>query len=821
MAWIPLRERLNQLPLVLAGPVLRRTESTSVTVWLALRQACEVTLRIYATEQGNGLEIDALQLQGQRSTVAIGQHLHLVAVTAKTGQSLEPGQIYAYDLSFSGVNAAPQRLHQALNTDHAPLVPISYFEHGLPTFLLPPADVNDLKIMHGSCRKTHGGGIDALVILDDLLEDSAQSPPQRPQQLFCTGDQIYGDDVCDPWLFTLTDAGDTLLGWAETLPTHPGPTAAVPPLKAQDLPPGERSSVAENLAGFTAGMPHKPDRTNSHLLSFGEYCTAYLFAWSPVLWPQLGFPPGKERYRDPQKIKIWDAEVSALGNFLRPLWKVRRSLANIATYMVFDDHDVSDDWYLNQAWCELVLGKPLGRQVVQNALLAYALAQAWGNTPEQFEPGNLGAELLQAAVAWSAAAGAAPAAAASIAGWLGLPATLPDGMPQFRRDQEVWILDHHPDSLQWHYQIQSACHEVIVLDSRTWRGYPIAAENLAPPRLLCHTAFDQQIRLPLRQSQAQHLLTLVVAPTNLIHLRLIDWAQRLSLKQGKVFDNDVGDAWNLHKAALAELLAALFESRDRVVVLSGDIHYGFAARLNYWTEAAEAIQNQGKAKAQVLMQLTSSAFKNAEFKTLLVQTKLKALLPESPQEWAGWRQMPELWEVQSGLSGRQWQQRPPTDHLPIEPLKIRPFRQPAWMLAAAQPASLPDWQYRVEWIRRQPARSLPWGRVGWLKPQRRGLFGRLWHGLSWLWRNRWIQEGPEVVGTSNLGLIQFYNFAPDFAPEQASQILPTVIQDLYWSPPWQPTHIVVSRFEGALYPDENATPFPLMHFEKSNGEDKT
>ena len=811
MPWTSLRERLHHLPLVLAGPILRRTESTSVTVWLALRQACDVTLQVYATDQGNGLELGALQLHGQTSTVAVGKALHLVAGTAQTGTALQPGQIYAYDLIVQLVqrpDAAPQRLLQVLNTDHAPRVPISYFEHGLPTFLLPPEDVNDLKILHGSCRKTHGGGIDALVILDDLLEQSAPFPQQRPQQLFCTGDQIYGDDVADPWLFALTDAGDTLLGWEEDLPIDQHPSATVPSLKAKHLPPGERTGAAETLAGFTAGLPHKPDRTNSHLLSFGEYCAAYLFAWSPVLWPQSvrEFPTGKERFRDPKKIQTWDAEVETLKNFWQPLWKVRRALANIATYMIFDDHDISDDWYLNQAWCMQVLGKPLGRRVVQNGLLAYALAQAWGNEPEQFASGQAGAKLLRATEVWSASAGTDETAAATIARLVGLPAVLPDGMPQFRRDAEVWILDHHPDSLRWHYSIQSHCHEVLVLDSRTWRGYPLA-DQVAPPMLLCPTAFDQQIRWPLRQSRDQNLLTLVVAPTNLIHLRLIDWAQQWSLKQGKVFDNDVGDAWNLHKEALSALLAALFESRDQVVVLSGDIHYGFAARLNYWTESAQAIQQQSKGRAQVLIQLTSSAFKNAEFKTQLVQTKLKALLLEPPQEWVGWHQIPELWEAEAKFNGTHWRQRPPTEDLPIESLKTRLFQPPTWKLAAARPESLPDWHYRIEWIHRQPARSLPWGRVGWLTVPHRRWFNRLLHGLGWFWRNRWLQEGPEVVGASNIGLVQFRDFDLDQPP--------IVIQDLYWSPPWQPTHIVVSRFEGALYPDDDATPFPLLPLARS------
>jgi hypothetical protein len=835
MPWTPLRQRLHQLPLVLAGPILRRTESTpasAVTVWLALKQACEVTLQIYATDYGNGLEIGPSLFAGTRSTVALGSHLHLVAVTAKSLSSepdLESGQIYAYDLSFRFASGEIQTLKQALNTETQPLVSISYFEHGLPTFLLPPQAISDLKLLHGSCRKTHGGGIDALVIADDLLEQSASQIEQRPQQLFLTGDQIYGDDVADPWLFALTDAGDTLLGWEEELPTEWVANPAVPPLKAKHLPPGERTNVAEQLAGFTAGLPNKSDHVNSHLFSFGEYCTAYLFAWSPVLWSD-GFPQGRERYRNRKLAQTWDRETQTLKNFFHPLWKVRRAMANVATYMVFDDHDISDDWYLNQAWCLRVLGKPLGRQVVQNGLLAYALCQAWGNTPAQFESGQTGARLLEAAQIWAAAQGTDPKAAALIARLIGLPDPDANGQPRFRQDRSdhsldhddtVWVLERAADVMQWHYTLQSACHEVVVLDTRTWRGYPLDQHALSPPMLMSPTAFEQQIRQPLQQTQERGLQTFVIAPTNLIHLRLIDFAQELSLDQGKVFDHDVGDAWNLHKEALAALLATLFAARDQVIVLSGDIHYGFAARLSYWTQFAEQAEQAAEqpctiARAQVLLQFTASAFKNAELKTQILQTKLKSIAPEPPQEWVGWHHAPNLWEVQTTPSGLRWLKLPPEQsplirqHCPPQ-ANLELSGDLAWSIAAYDSNSLPDWHYRIEWIKRQAARSLSWGQVAWLKaihPQPQGIH-RLRYWLTWLWRNRWVQEGEEVVGESNLGLVQFRD--PSQRADQTPNPKLTVIQDLYWCPPWHPNRIVSSRFTSKLHPEDEATPFPLLH----------
>ena len=49
-----------------------------------------------------------------------------------------------------------------------------------------------------------------------------------------------------------------------------------------------------------------------------------------------------------------------LRDFERGLAKVRRVLANIPTYMMFDDHDVTDDWNLNPMWFDRVYTTSLG-----------------------------------------------------------------------------------------------------------------------------------------------------------------------------------------------------------------------------------------------------------------------------------------------------------------------------------------------------------------------------------------------------------------------------------------------------------------------------
>jgi hypothetical protein len=784
----------DQLPLILAGPILRRTEPDQITVWIALRSPRRVTLKVYDTTLA-GMAIGSQRLVGHQSTVAIGTHLHLVAITATPigRDRLQPGTLYAYDLEFDPLSELassptpitatlrigdnpnhqpPQTLQQALTSNHFPEAAISYFAHQLPTFSLPPDALDQLQIVHGSCRKPHGKGPDMLSVLDDLIQQQAAIPNARPHHLFLTGDQIYGDDVANPLLWLLSDLGDTLLGWEERLPIRSSAQTGPTQVLAKQLPPGQRHAIAEMEGGFTAGLHEQAANANSHLFSFGEYLAMYLVTWSPVLWP-ASFPRGQAMAASPQAAKYWDRELKAMQRFPQTLWKVRRALANVPTYMIFDDHDISDDWNLNQAWCWRVLGKPLGRQVVQNGLLAYVLMQAWGNTPDQFQDNQPGRLLLAATEIWSASAGTDLQAWEAIARHLGLPPTDPlTGLPQMCSDGDVVILDRAPESLTWNYTIRGNSHEVLVLDTRTWRGYHPNAKPTEPAMLLSPSAFDRQICQPMQPTEphnraeagnftanltANLTATIVIAPTNLISLQVIDWVQQWNLKQHKVYRNDVGDAWNIHKAAFATLLASLFEHRDQIIVLSGDIHYSSAVRLDYWF--------CGDQRHAILAQLTASALKNSEFKTRLIHTKLKSLLPERDRHWIGWNNP----LAEQEIPAHKW----PT--IPIQRTKIPQHPIP------------PDWHYHIHWIQRQPAQvawsehrphhaQAPWfdQYLGWIKS---------------LWQNRWLQDGNQVVGLNNLGVVRF---------QKAENNLQAVIQDVYWYAPWKANQIVVSRFHVPL-----------------------
>src|SRR5205823_14603410 len=81
MSWTPLAERFSTLPLILAGPMLRRAEPRAVTVWLALKASWRAILRIYAGNDGGKF---VKRFEGTSKTVRLGDHLHVLGVRDST-----------------------------------------------------------------------------------------------------------------------------------------------------------------------------------------------------------------------------------------------------------------------------------------------------------------------------------------------------------------------------------------------------------------------------------------------------------------------------------------------------------------------------------------------------------------------------------------------------------------------------------------------------------------------------------------------------------------------------------------------------------------
>lgn len=562
---------MNEFPLILAGPIVRRTEPQAVSVWLALRSARRVELLVFDDRQGLGPTV----LEGSRSTVRLGEHLHVVCVTSRpTRQPLEDGRTYVYGLRFhhdSGIEDLYDEGVLLHDIDGASLLDRLVYEgERLPSFRLPPRELRHVRIAHGSCRKPHGGGSDALALLDAELTAAFAGGAAGPihQQLFLTGDQIYADDVDPALLAALVTVGEHVIG--------PDPEKRELEQFAPLLQPGRREPLIREHAALTTGCG------SSHLVTLSEYCMMYLFAFSDVVWPAEG--------------------LDALAGFRASLKHVRRVLANVSTYMVFDDHEITDDWYRTRAWVRRVTSTELGTRIIRNGLVAHALFQHWGNDPAAFAEATPGGGLLAAVDGWDGTAEVEHAARArAVRTHIHIPAGTGELEPL------------PPNAIHWHYAVDTPAYRVVALDTRTRRTF---RDDGSPPGLMSPAALADAFPAgaPTRP------LTIVLSPAPVLgvklvefiqrHLgRLVDWVRGTS---SAVSGSDAFDAetWSLDEATHVELLRRLSGLR-RVLVLSGDVHYGFGATLHAKNTDLHVINFVSSALKNEVFADTASEFLNA------------------------------------------------------------------------------------------------------------------------------------------------------------------------------------------------------------------
>ncbi len=639
--------------MILAGPILRRVDAKSVNVWIALDENTPISINI--KQQGTDIVGTPTEM-----SFAIGLKLVVKLLTFTPTASLASNIVYNYDLK-KGTNSILTELMQD------PTTPIGYKKDELPSFVLPAADQKDLLVAHGSCRKMHGDGPEALGNIDKTIGDNLATPNKRIQQLFLTGDQIYADEIPAFPLVSIMAMAKTHISAVEKLVleertiTHriiktdaTGKQILDTAGKIQWVD-GARKLKAEtiDLASATPALRHAllikyarmtTGSGESHLLSFGEFCAGYLHAWSEKTWstdlneailkfktPDAPSPAPKKidviwtkfkelsgfskqnilarEYLEPfsfetranfdrkEKDKTTGLEIGLsefeqleerhryavsrdlkeVADFQAALPKVRRVLANTPTYMIFDDHEVTDDWNISQKWKNEVYGTKLGKSIIRNALMSYTLFQDLGNTPEEYrKAGSKKNELINAIVAYSN--NAIPTADTS------------------RIDALLGISDATKQAeVIWHYLVDSGSKvKTLFLDTRNRRSF----SNLnSRPGLLDTAAFADQFKFPTPPKADETLFLISACPV--VGLSVFEeliyplatsikgaskggdatTAESRSFAAGQLeFDNE---AWYLNNPAFEELLKQISVFK-RAVLFSGDIHYGFTTVLDYW-----------------------------------------------------------------------------------------------------------------------------------------------------------------------------------------------------------------------------------------------
>lgn len=563
------------LPPVLAGPLLRRLEPSRLVMWLVASRALALTLRL---QHRDDIRLDA----GQCTVIPVGAHafVHLIDVLLDT--PLPCDALIEYDLLIDDVGGMAEWAPHLL-----------YAGAGRPNFVLR-SRIDQL--LHGSCRKPHYPAVDGLLCVDQLLA-SEHAATERPALLMMSGDQVYADDVAGPMLRAIHALIERLGLYGEHLEgavvsdsaklyEHPASY-----YHRADLLPALQSN--ETLRERFFGGARKPIFTSSsadnHLVTFAEVMAMYLLVWSPTPWTLIAPKPPK---LIPERRERYALEQTRIDAFKAGLGGVARAFAHLPCLMIFDDHDITDDWNLSAQWEETAYGHPFSKRIIGNALIAYLLCQGWGNNPDAF-----GALLQRAG---------------------GVIATGQDGY----LDSPVQdaLIDELLKFQHWHYVLPTT-PAMVVLDTRTrrWRS----EMNLKQPSGL----LDWEALCELQQELLDHPSAIIVSPAPVFGVKLIETVQRVFSWFGYPLLVDA-ENWMAHRGAAQVILNIFRHSRTpgNYVVLSGDVHYSFVY---------EVLIRHRKAGPRI-WQITSSGIKN-EFPPSLLEwfDRLNRWLysPRSPLNW--------------------------------------------------------------------------------------------------------------------------------------------------------------------------------------------
>ena len=556
----------NHSALLLAGPLLRRVEPRRIVLWLAAVRKFRVRVELILHD--GRVVSTRLRLRELQA----GARLHFVLLQIELDEELPVGRWTGYRLWLVDPKADSE-VHPAAWVD-ATEPAMCYPGHDSPGFVFEPRVA---ALLHGSCRKPHHRGGDGLVRADGHLQQCLASPTEHawPSALVLSGDQVYCDDVAGPMLRAIHGLIARLGLPDEALPgveaegiTRASELYRDPRCYYRRLSLLPRTPGGAALADLFFGGVRKPifttDNALNHLVTLGEMLAMYLLAWSPVPWRGLDLSPPDTL--DADLLERYAKERVAIEEFVAGLAAVRRVMAHLPVAMLFDDHDITDDWNLSREWEDAAYGHPFSRHVIGNALVAYLLNQGWGNRPEAFDDALM--DGAQAALQ-------APGGPAHDA-----------------------LIERLIDFRDWHYTWPTT-PPLMVVDSRThrWRS-EVSARR--PSGLM-----DWEALTDMQQALRGHPAVLLVSSAPIFGVKLIETLQRMATFMGRPLVVDA-ENWMSHPGAASAILNIFRHPQTprTFVVLSGDVHYSFVY------DVALRLRTRLQQPGPQIWQICSSGFRN-------------------------------------------------------------------------------------------------------------------------------------------------------------------------------------------------------------------
>ncbi len=375
----------------------------------------------------------------------------------------------------------------------------------------------------------------------------------------------------------------------------PLPDSPYPPSVIQ--PPSDEETLRIAFGSCRVSVPHEPPyaltkdeddrgREVDALLALGQR----LRRQDPTEWPDLLLLIGDQVYADevsPEtKRRMHERRAAQDGQHAEPpedeiadfeeytmlyeeSWSdpaTRWLLSTIPSAMIFDDHDVHDDWNTSQAWVDEVRQVPWWKERILGAYMSYWLYQHLGNLSP--------AELARDGVLADVRAAADDAT---------------DVLRTFAQRSEEEVAGTH-----WSFHRDLGRTRLLVLDSRAGRILePGRREILSEPEW-------RWVRDTLHAPDADHVLVATTLPwllsPGLHHLEAWNeavcdgaWGRRAARGGEKVrqaLDLEHWSAFHRSFLRLADLVhevasGARGPAPASIVVLSGDVHHADLAEASF------------------------------------------------------------------------------------------------------------------------------------------------------------------------------------------------------------------------------------------------
>ncbi|WP_170176791.1 alkaline phosphatase D family protein [Litorilituus sediminis] len=538
---------------ILAGPILRRLTEQQLVLWWVTPYPIRGEFCCYIEEQ-TVLNVPLTSDNVTSFRVGERAYIHLLDIAIEL-----PAETYIeYDLFLANADLAEQAMLPLATT----LPTLCYEGKQRPSFIIQDR-INNL--LHGSCRNPQHPSQDSLLAGDAKLAQTLNCCEQRPALLMMSGDQIYADHVAGALLYAIHQVIELLgLNSEEFVGCQFENSEQIYQLteqyfKREDILPRAEIATPWYKPGgsqpiFTSTYAH------NHVITFAEAIAMYLLVWSPALWQCVeltGFSVPDNYQKTHQK------ELAALTNFIDGLDKVQRLLAHVPTYMIFDDHDVTDDWNLTAQWEQAAYQDPLAKRIIGNTLMAYWLCQGWGNDPKRFQ-GDF----------WQVAN---------------------DYQQQPDKANQDAFIEHLLAFSHWQYTLPSS-PKLVVLDTRTrrWRS----ESSLGDPSGL----MDWEAMCELQQELIGQDAIILVSPAPIFGVKVIEAIQRVATLLGQPLAVDA-ENWMAHPGSANTMLNIFKHPKTpkHFVILSGDVHYSFVYDIeirfrhfspHIWQITSSGIKNQ-------------------------------------------------------------------------------------------------------------------------------------------------------------------------------------------------------------------------------------